>query len=58
MLREFEMDLYTLLCLIWITNKVLLYSTRSSARVLWQPGRQGSLGENGHMYDRVPSLFS
>ena len=45
------MDLYTLLYLIWITNKVLLPSARSSAHVLWQPGWEGSLGENGHMYD-------
>ena len=29
--REFEMDMYTQLCLKSITNKDLVYSTRSSA---------------------------
>ena len=29
--KEFGMDLYTLLCLKWITNKDLLHSTGSSA---------------------------
>ena len=29
---EFGMDMYTLLCLKWITNKDLLYSTRNSAQ--------------------------
>ena len=29
--REFWMDMYTLLYLKWITNKDLLYSMRSSA---------------------------
>ena len=28
---EFGMDMYTLLCLKWITNKDLLYSTGNSA---------------------------
>ena len=30
--REFGMDMYTLLYLTWITNKVLLYSTKNSAQ--------------------------
>ena len=30
MVREFGMDMYTLLYLKWITNKVLLYSTGNS----------------------------
>ena len=30
--REFEMDIYTILCLKWITNKNLLYSTWNSAQ--------------------------
>ena len=30
--REFGMDMYTLLYLKWITNKDLLYSTRNSAQ--------------------------
>ena len=40
----------------WITNKDVLYSTGNS--VMWQPGWEGSLGENGHMClcGRVPLL--
>ena len=30
--REMEIDMYTLLYLKWITNKVLLYSTGNSAQ--------------------------
>ena len=30
--REFEIDMYTLLYLKWITNKDLLYSTRNSSQ--------------------------
>ena len=30
--REFGIDMYTLLYLKWITNEDLLYSTRSSAQ--------------------------
>ena len=30
--REFGIDMYTLLYLKWITNKDLLYSTRNSAQ--------------------------
>ena len=29
--REFGKDMYTLLCLKWVTNKDLLYSTWNSA---------------------------
>ena len=29
---EFGMDMYTVICLKWITNKVLLYSTGNSAQ--------------------------
>ena len=32
--REFGMDMYTLLYLKWITNKDLLYSTGNSAQCL------------------------
>ena len=41
---------YTLLYLKWITNKDLLGSTGNSANVMYQPGREGNLGENGSMY--------
>ena len=50
MVREFGMDMYTLLYSKWITNKNRLYSTWNSAQVVWQPGRERSLGENGYMY--------
>ena len=42
--------MYTLLYLKWITNKDLLYHTWNSAQFVWQPGREGSLGEKGCMY--------
>ena len=42
------MDMYTLLYLKWVTNKVLLYSTGTLLSVMWQPGWKGSLGENGY----------
>ena len=35
--RQFEMDMYTLLHLKRITNNVLLYSTGNSLSVMWQP---------------------
>ena len=49
--KEFGMDMHTLLYLKWITNKDLLYSAWDSAQHgVWQPGREGSLGENDYMY--------
>ena len=48
--REFGMDMYTLLYLKCITNKDLLYSIGSVLSVMWQPGWEESLGENGYMY--------
>ena len=55
--REFGMDRYTLLYLKWITNKDLHMKLLN---VMWQPGWEGSLGENGyvHMYGRIPFLFT
>ena len=47
--REFGMDMYTPLYLKWTPNKDLLYSTGSLLSVLWQPGWEGSSGENGYM---------
>ena len=41
------MDVYTVLYLKWITNKVLHGILLS---VLWQPREEGSLGENGYVY--------
>ena len=45
--REFGMDMYTLLYLTWVTNKDLLYSMWNSAQcyvAAWMGG------ENGYMY--------
>ena len=54
------MDMYTLLYLKWITNKDQLYTTWNLLNVLWQPGWDGSLGDNGYMYmyGWVPLLFT
>ena len=49
--REFGMDMYTRLYSKWITNKVLLYSTRNSAQCYeagWMGGEFG--GEWIHVY--------
>ena len=47
---EFGIDMYTLLYLKRTTNKGLLYSTGDIVNVMWQPGWEGSLEENGHIY--------
>ena len=42
--REFEIDMYTLLHLKWITNKDRLYSTGNSAQrcmAAWMGGESG-----------------
>ena len=45
--REFGMDMYTLLYLKWIANKDLLYSTWNSAQCYvpawWEEGLQGEM---------------
>ena len=49
--REFEIDMYTLLYLKWITNEDLLYSTWNSAQcyvAAWV--REGLGGEWIHVY--------
>ena len=48
--KDFGKVMYTLLYLKWITNKDVLYHTWNSAQFVWQPGREGSLGEKGYMY--------
>ena len=40
---------HTAVYLNWITNKMPLYST-GNFNVIWQPGWEGTLGENGYMY--------
>ena len=58
--REFGVDMYTLLYLKQITNKALLYSTGNSVPCHVTDGWEGSLGENGSMYmcGWVPSVFT
>ena len=48
--REFGMDMYTLLYLRWITNKVLLYNTGNSAQCYVATWMGGEFGENEYMY--------
>ena len=48
--REFGVDMYTLLYLKWITNKDLLYSTGNSAQCYVAVWMEESLGESGYMY--------
>ena len=43
--REFGMDMLTLLYLKWITNKDLAQGTLLT--IMWQPGWEESLGDNG-----------
>ena len=50
MVREFGTDMYTLLYLKWITNKITNRARGTLLNVMWQPGWQGSLGENGYIY--------
>ena len=47
--REFGLDLYTVLYLKWITNKDLLYSTGTLRNARWQLGWEQHLEENGYM---------
>ena len=58
--REFGVDMYSLLYLKWITNKDLLYSTWNTALCYVAAWMRVSLGENRYMcmYGWVPSLFT
>ena len=50
--RQFGMDMYTVLYSKWITQKGLLYSTWNNGtllNVMGQSGWEGSLRENGYM---------
>ena len=52
MVREFGMDVYTLLYLKWITNKDLLYSTQNCAQcyaAAWTGGEFGGEWIHVHM---------
>ena len=49
--RDFEINMYTLVYFKWIINRVQLYIAQGTLlNVMWQPGWEGSLGENGNMY--------
>ena len=50
MVREFGIDLYTLLYLKWITNEDLLYCTRNSAQCYVAAWMGGEFGEERYMY--------
>ena len=45
--RELGMDMYALLYLKWITNRTSCTARGTLVSVVWQPGWEGSLGENG-----------
>ena len=42
--REFEIDMHTLLYLKWMTGEDLLYSTGTLLNIVWQPGWKRGLG--------------
>ena len=48
--REFGIDMSTLLYLKLITNKDLLYSTRNSVQCYVAGWMAGKFGENGYTY--------
>ena len=48
--REFGMDMFTLLYFKWVPNKNLLYSTGNSAQCSVPAWMEGALGENGYTY--------
>ena len=48
--RDLEVDTYTLPYLKWIANKDLLYSTWNSAQYYVAAGWEEGLGKNGDMY--------
>ena len=48
--REFGMDMYTLLYLQWITKKAYCIAQGTLLNVTWQPGWAGSLEEKGYVY--------
>ena len=48
--REFGMDMYTVPCLKWITNKDLLYGIWSSAQCYVAAWTGGEYVEKGYMY--------
>ena len=47
---ELTTDLYTLLYLKWIATGTYCITQGILLSVMWQPGWEGSLGENMYMY--------
>ena len=48
--RVFEMDRYTLLYFKWVTNKDHYMAQGTLLNIMWQPGWEGNLRENGYVY--------
>ena len=46
-IREFGINMYTLLYLKWVTTRSRCGAQGNLPHVVWQPGREKSLGENG-----------
>ena len=53
--RELGKVMYTLLYLKWITNRDYCMAQGTLFNVMWQPGWEESLGENGYVYVSVPA---
>jgi len=50
--REFGMDMDTLLYLTWRTHRTCWTAQGPLLNVMWQPGWEGSLGDNGYVWLR------
>ena len=48
--RVFEMGRYTLLYFKWVSNKDHCTTQGTLLNIMWQPGWERSLGENGYMH--------
>ena len=48
--REFGINMYPLLYLKWIITRTYCIAQGTLLNVTWQPGWEGSFGENGYMY--------
>ena len=47
---ECGIDVYTLLFLKWIKTRTYCIVQGTLLNGMWEPGWEGSLGENGYMY--------
>ena len=48
--RELGVDTYTLQCLKWVTSRTCCTAQGTLLQVMWRPGWEGSLRENGYLY--------